>query len=92
MGIGDLAAQAEQAYRNLVIALEGAGAGFADVAKVTVYVVDWNPAKLEQLVGGAMRVANEFGFDPRRTMTLIGVQALGSPELLIEVEAVAVLD
>ncbi|MFA7666042.1 MAG: RidA family protein [Burkholderiaceae bacterium] len=92
IGKGDLAAQSEQAYRNVLAALEGAGASFSDVVKMTVYVVDWHPAKMEPLVQGAMRVAGELGFDPRRTMTLIGVSALGTPDLLIEVEAVAVID
>lgn len=91
VGKGDLAAQSEQAYRNVAAALKGAGATFADVVKVTVYVVDWQPAKMELLIQGAMRVAMEQGFDPRRTMTLIGVAALGAPDLMIEVEAVAVL-
>ncbi|HEU4328733.1 MAG TPA: RidA family protein [Roseiflexaceae bacterium] len=92
VGPGDLAAQAEQAYRNVAIALRGSGATFADVAKLTVYVVDWRPDKMEQLVAGAMRVAADFGFDPRRPITLIGVAALGEPEFLIEVEAVAVVE
>ncbi len=92
VGRGDLAAQTEQAYRNVLMALKGAGARFDDVVKVTVYVVDWQSTKMESLIAGAMRVAGEFGFDPRRTMTLIGVQTLGSPDLLIEIEAIAVID
>ena len=91
VGKGDLALQTEQAYRNVAAALKGAGASFADVVKVTVYVVNWTPDKMELLIQGAMKVAMEMGFDPRRTMTLIGVSALGSPDLMIEVEAVAVL-
>lgn len=92
VGKGDLAAQSEQAYRNVVTALKGAGASFSDVVKVTVYVVNWTPDKMEPLVQGAMRVAMELGIDPRRTMTLVGVAALGSPDLMIEVEAIAVVD
>jgi hypothetical protein len=45
---------------------------------------------MEPLIQGVMRVATELGFDPRRPMTLIGVAALGSPEMMIEVEAVAI--
>lgn len=92
VGIGDLAAQAEQVYRNLAAALQGVGASFDDLAKLTVYVVDWTPDKMEQLVAGAMRAAGELGFDPRRAVTLIGVAALTTPEFLLEVEAVAVVD
>lgn len=92
VGAGDLRAQAEQAYANLVLALEGAGASFSDVAKLTVYVVDWAPEKMEALVTGAMAVAARTGIDPIRPITLVGVAALGEPDLLVEVEAVAVVD
>ncbi len=92
VGPGDLAAQSEQAYRNVVTALKGVGASFEDVAKLTVYVVDWTPDKMEPLVAGATRVATQLGFDPRKPITLIGVAALGSPDMLVEVEAIAVID
>lgn len=92
VGSGDLAAQVEQAYRNLITALAGAGATWEDVAKLTVYVVDWSPEKFAALFEGAVRVAQELGFDPIKPTTLIGVAALGEPDLLIEVEAIAVLD
>lgn len=39
-----------------------------------------------------MRAAERLGFDPVRPITLLGVTALGEPRLLVEVEAVAVLD
>ncbi len=91
VGQGDLAAQSEQVYRNLFHALRGLGASFDQVVKLTVYVPDWAPEKMEPLVGGAMRAAGELGFDPRRPITLIGVAALSSPDHLVEVEAMAVL-
>jgi len=91
VGRGDLAAQVEQAYTNLTVALEGAGASFDDVAKLTVYVVDWTPDKMGALVDGATRVAASKGIDLIRPVTLIGVAALGEPDLLIEVEALAVI-
>lgn len=91
VGEGDLAAQSEQAFRNVFHALRGAGATFDQVAKLTVYVPDWSQEKMGDLIGGAMRAAQDLGFDPRKPMTLIGVAALGSPNLLIEVEAMAVL-
>lgn len=89
---GDLAGQVEQAYTNLLAALAGAGATYADVAKVTVYVVGLTEAKLGPFVTGAMRVAEAHGIDPTRPMTMIGVAALSEPDLLVEVEAIAVLD
>ncbi|QYG95058.1 RidA family protein [Iamia sp. SCSIO 61187] len=89
---GDLAGQVEQAYANLIAALAGAGASYADVAKVTAYVVDLTEEKLGPFVEGAMRVAEAHGIDPTRPMTMIGVAALAEPDLLVEIEAVAVLD
>ena len=92
IGAGDLAAQAEQVYANVAAGLAAAGAGFADVVKLTVYVVGWTPDKMELLVAGGMRAASRLGFDPRTLMTMVGVQALASPDFLIEVEAMAMLD
>ena len=95
VGAGDLAAQVEQAYLNLATALSAAGASFDDIAKVTVYVVDWSVDKLDGLMEGAGRVAEKLGTFPVRPMTLIGVAALTEPDMMVEVEveveAVAVL-
>lgn len=91
VGPGDLAAQAEQAYANVHAAVTAAGGSFADIAKLTVYLVDWEPAKVAQLGEGAVRAAQRLGFDFVRPITLLGVASLGEPDLLIEVEAVAVL-
>ncbi|GAB11226.1 hypothetical protein GOARA_065_00190 [Gordonia araii NBRC 100433] len=91
VGTGDLAAQVEQAYSNVNAAVTAAGGTFADIAKLTVYVVDWEPAKMQYLAEGAMRAAQREGFDIVRPITLLGVSALGEPDMLVEVEAVAVL-
>lgn len=91
VGPGDLAAQVEQAYRNVATALAAVGGSFADVAKLTVYVVDWTPDKLGALGEGVGRVAADLGIDPVKPITLLGVAGLGEPDLLVEVEAIAVL-
>ena len=91
VGAGDLAAQVEQAYLNVATALAAAGASFDDIAKVNVYVVDWDVSKLAGLMEGAGRVAARLGSFPVRPMTLVGVAALTEPDLMVEVEAVAVL-
>ena len=88
---GDLAAQVEQAYLNVATALSAAGGTFDDVAKVTVYVVDWAESKMAAVMDGARRVAARLGSFPVRPMTLVGVSALAEPDLLVEVEAIAVL-
>ncbi|GAA1579598.1 RidA family protein [Actinomadura kijaniata] len=92
VGEGDLAAQVEQSYVNVATALAAVGGSFADVAKLTVYVVDWTPDKMPLLGEGVSRAAARLGIDPVKPITLLGVAALGEPDLLVEVEATAVLD
>ena len=89
-GAGDLAGQTEQAYRNVAVALAGVGASLTDVAKMTVYVVDLAPEKMALFGEGAMRAAADLGL-VTPAITMIGVTALGEPDLLVEVEATAVL-
>jgi enamine deaminase RidA (YjgF/YER057c/UK114 family) len=92
VGAGDLAAQVRQAYLNVATALAAVGGTFADVVRLTVYVVDWQPGKMAQLGEGIGGAAEELGTDLAKPVTLVGVTALGEPDLLVEVEATAVLD
>lgn len=91
VGDGDLAGQTEQAYTNVHAAVTAAGGSFDDIAKLTIYVVNWEPGMMTQLGQGAARAAQRLGFDLVRPITLLGVGALGEPDLLIEVDAIAVL-
>ncbi|MEU6865817.1 RidA family protein [Streptomyces sp. NPDC046876] len=92
VGEGDLAAQVEQCYLNVATALAGAGGSVDDLAKLTVYVVDWTPEKMPLLMEGISRAAVKLGGVPMPPATLIGVAALDVPEHLVEIEATAVLD
>ncbi|MFE5713633.1 RidA family protein [Streptomyces sp. NPDC056501] len=92
VGEGDLAAQVEQCYLNVGTALAEVGASFDDVAKLTLYVVDWTPAKMPQLMDGIARAAAKLGVTPVPPGTLLGVAALDIPEHLVEIEATAVID
>ncbi|MEU5700704.1 RidA family protein [Streptomyces aurantiacus] len=92
VGAGDLAAQAERAYLNVGTALAEVGGSFDDVAKLTLYVVDWTPDKMPALLEGIARAAAKLGITPMAPGTLIGVAALDVPDHLVEVEATAVLD
>ncbi|HMG44942.1 MAG TPA: RidA family protein [Acidimicrobiales bacterium] len=91
VGPGDLAAQVEQAFVNVATAVEAAGGTFADVGKLTIYVVDWTGDKMAALGEGIGRAAARANVDPLRPITLLGVAALAEPDLLVEVEATAVL-
>ncbi len=91
VGADDLAAQVEQAYLNVATALSAVGGSFADIAKITLYLVDWKPEKMAALGEGVGRAAARLGVDPARPITLISVAALGEPDLLVEVDATAVL-
>lgn len=89
VGKGDLEAQAEQVYRNLGLALEGAGATFNDLVKITVYVVGFKPEHRDLM----SRVrARHVSKDNPPASTLVGVQSLAKPEYLVEVEGIAVID
>ena len=91
VGPGDLAAQVEQAFVNVGTALAAVGGSFDDVCKLTLYLVDWTGDKLPALGEGVGKAAGRLGVDPRKPTTLIGVAAIGEPDLLVEVEAIAVL-
>ena len=85
-----LAAQTEQAFRNIVTALAVNGATTADVAKIVFYVVDWNMDKLGELFEGSIAALGE---DLAVTATtLVSVQGLFEPDWLIEIDVTAVVD
>ncbi|MBB5940364.1 RidA family protein [Streptomyces zagrosensis] len=92
VGEGDLAAQVEQCYLNIATALAEVGGSFDDVAKLTVYVVDWTPDKMPQLLEGISRASAKLGAAPVPPATLLGVAALDVPEHLVEIEATAILN
>jgi enamine deaminase RidA (YjgF/YER057c/UK114 family) len=83
---GDVAAQAQQVMANLEVALGAAGAVLTDVAKTTVYVAS---SSRTDLVTAWQVVRDAFG-DHDAPSTLLGVEILGYPDQLVEVEAVAV--
>ncbi|GAB3971643.1 hypothetical protein GCM10027615_30840 [Plantactinospora veratri] len=92
MGVGDYAAQVEQCYLNVATALAAVDASFDNVAKLTVYVVDWTADKMPLLVEGINRAAAKLGTVPVPPLTGLGVSALAGPDLLVEVEAIAVVN
>ncbi|MFE6866124.1 RidA family protein [Kitasatospora sp. NPDC057692] len=90
---GDLAGQVAQALRNTAVGLAGAGASFADVLRLTFYVAHWHPGLIGPFMAGVEAVAGEVGLPlPMPPASLIGVEHLFEPDVLVEVEATALLD
>jgi len=85
-GAGDAKAQAEQAMRNVETLLEEAGARMADVVKATVYVTD-----RAFLADVNKTVLRRLG-NSSPAFTSVIVKGLASPELLMEVDIVAIKD
>lgn len=90
---GDLAGQVSQVLRNTARALAGAGATFQDVLRLTFYVTAWAPEKIEPFMSGIDAVAQELGLpQPLPPASLIGVDYLFEPDVLVELETTAILD
>jgi reactive intermediate/imine deaminase len=82
VGGDDVAAQTRQVFRNMKLVLDAAGASFADILKVTVYLLDVDDrAKINP-------VRKEFFAAARPASTLIGVNQLAIPGMKVEIEAV----
>jgi enamine deaminase RidA (YjgF/YER057c/UK114 family) len=88
VGRGDLAIQARQVFANLGRALAAAGAAPTQVTRITIYVVNYNRDECLPIIQKAR--LGLFG-DHKPADVVLGVASL-SPDYLIEVDAVAMID
>jgi enamine deaminase RidA (YjgF/YER057c/UK114 family) len=81
--------QSRRALENLRTALSAASATTGDIVKLTIYIVDYDEAALEALMTAAIEV---FGEDyPITASTLVGVATLWQPDVLVEIDALALV-
>ncbi len=85
IGVGDVAAQTRQTLQNIAAALEKAGARLDHVVRTRIYVTDITQWELVGRAHGAV-----FG-TIRPASTMVEVSGLVSPEMLVEIDADAVI-
>ena len=86
VGEGDISAQTEQVLRNVRTALLAVGGDLTDIVKVTVFITDM------ALYDDIHRVRRRYFAPPYPASSMVEVSALIDPRLLIEIEAVAVIE
>jgi len=85
VGEGDFEAQVRQVFENLRTVLEAAGTALDAVVKLTVFLTDMSRLR------DYTRIKGEFFAGDQPASTAVGVTALARPEMMVEIEAVAVL-
>ena len=86
VGAGDFDAQADQTFRNLEATLASAGSSLAQVIKVNIYLTDMSHFPK------VMELRQKWFSRPWPADTIVEVKSLALPELMIEIEATALID
>ena len=89
VGAGDIQAQAVKVFENLKLALGGIGATFEDVIKFTIFIVGLTHERRKAVMNVRGRYISHKN-PPAATM--VGVDQLVEPDLLVEIEAVVAID
>jgi len=85
VGVGDMYAQAVQAFKNIERALLASGAKISDVVRTRMFITD--VSRWEEVA----RAHGEIFRDVRPAATMLQVVAMVSPEMLVEIEADAII-
>lgn len=85
IGVGDFDAQAEQTFANIRSVLEAAGSSMDKIVKVTIYMTDMS------YFSSIVELRRKWFRPPYPADTIVEVKALALPELMIEIEAVALV-
>ncbi len=86
VGEGDIKRQTETVLEHVKTVLETAGGGMDDIVKVTVFITDMG------LYDGIHEVRRRYFREPYPASSMVEVSTLIDPRLLIEIEAVAVIE
>jgi enamine deaminase RidA (YjgF/YER057c/UK114 family) len=89
VGKGDLRAQTTQVFENLKVALVAAGATFADVVKLNIYVPNYKPTDVPVIREVRSKYVSK---EKPPAATLVGVQSLVREDFLIEIEVIAMIN
>jgi len=83
-----LTEQLKNAFINIGLACEAAETSVKNIAKTTVYIVNWDVSMMQSLIEAREAVKDRYDFKDT-AMTLINVGGLFIPEMLVEIEAIA---
>ncbi len=85
-GVGDFDAQAEQTFQNLKTVLEAGGSGLDRIIKVNIYLLDMS--NFQKIVD----LRAKWFTKPYPADTIVEVTSLALPELMIEIDAIALVE
>ena len=86
VGKGDIKAQVAQVFRNIMTALASVGASYTNLVKVTTYLT--SAANIE----GYRTVRSQFLINDLPASTLLVIKGLAREDMLVEIDAIAVVE